>query len=143
MSNPVGRPSVITEEVVRKLEESFSIGAPDNEACFLAGISRTALYEYCQANPEFADRKEQLKELTKFQARKNVSGAIKAESLNIGLAKPEMSQWYLARKAKSEFSERTENTGKDGAPLVPEIHDVDIEEIAKRVGEEIKKEKMK
>lgn len=109
----VGRPAAITTEIIGKLEVAFLNGASDKEACFVAGIGATTLYEYCNDNPQFAERKEALKEMIKYKARSNVSKAI-----NDG-DKP-LSQWYLERKAKDEFSVRTENTGKDGKDLIPE-----------------------
>lgn len=97
----VGRPTVITEEVLRKLEEAFSYGATDKEAIFVANISSTAFYEYCKANPEFAERKEQLKDMPKYAARKNIVNAIHDGDKAV-------SQWYAERKAKEEFSNRTD-----------------------------------
>ena len=99
--NEVGRPTVMTQEVIEKLEEAFSIGATDKEACFLAKISMATLYNYCQDKKEFLERKEALKDMVKYQARKNV-----AEAIHEG-DKP-LSQWYLERKAKDEFSQKTE-----------------------------------
>jgi hypothetical protein len=94
-----GRPSVITEDILRKLEEAFSVGATDIEACFLANISKTTLYDYQKKNSEFTERKEALKDMLKYQARVNVSKEINKGNL-------EASRWYLERKAKEEFSSR-------------------------------------
>lgn len=108
--NPVGRPTVMTPEVVNKLIEVFSIGGSDTEACLIAGISRKTLYEYIKDHPEFGDRKEELKEMPKYLARKNITEAISAKDKTI-------SQWYLERKSKAEFSTRIEATGADGEAL--------------------------
>lgn len=107
-----GRPTVMTDDTIRKLEESFSIGASDKEACFQANIGMSTLYDYCQAHPDFSERKEQLKDMPKFQARKNI-----ASEINKG--NQSMSTWYLERKAKDEFAGRTENTGAGGKDLIP------------------------
>lgn len=96
-----GRPTVMTEEALRKLEEAFSIGATDKEAIFIANISSSTFYDYCKVNPEFAERKEQLKDMPKYQARKNI-----VEKINKGDVPT--SQWYAERKAKEEFSNRTD-----------------------------------
>ena len=66
---PAGRPTKITPEVIRKLEGAFLLGCTDLEACFSADIGKTALYDYCKDNPEFAERKEALKENPSFKAR--------------------------------------------------------------------------
>lgn len=90
-SNPVGRPSVMTEEVIRKLEEAFAFGASDLEACFYADISKTALYEYQKDHPEFAERKEKLKERPILLARQKVVKELTSDVKN--------AQWYLERKS--------------------------------------------
>lgn len=109
-----GRPTVMTSETLRKLEEAFSIGASDKEAIFVADVSSTAFYDYCKEHPEFAERKEQLKDMPKYKARKNINKAIDDGDKNI-------STWYLERKVKEEFSQRVEQTGKEGGPI--EIED--------------------
>jgi hypothetical protein len=107
----IGRPTVMTPEIIALLEEAFLIGASDKEACFKANIGTTTLYDYCKENPDFAERKEELKEAVKYRARYNI-----AKAINEG--DKALSQWYAERKMKDEFSSRTETTGKDGAPLV-------------------------
>lgn len=96
-----GRPTVMTEDVLRKLEEAFSYGATDKEAIFIADISSTAFYDYCKSNPDFAERKEALKDMPKYRARKNI-----VDKINDGDVPT--SQWYAERKAKEEFSNRTD-----------------------------------
>lgn len=114
MSRKLGRPTVMTDEILAKLEEAFSIGASDMEACFVANIHPTSLYRYQEANPEYSTRKMMLKDMPLFQARSNITGAIKKER---GSTKPETSKWYLERKKKLEFSTRTETTGAEGGPV--------------------------
>ncbi len=111
MEVKLGRPSVMTEEVIRKLEEAFIIGASDKEACFVANISMSTLYDYCKANPDFSERKEDLKDRPKYLARKNIADAIITGDKTL-------SQWYLERKVKSEFAQRNEHTGEEGKPLM-------------------------
>lgn len=110
MSN-AGRPYAITDNVLALLHEAFSYGASDIEACQYAGISKDALYNYQQRNPEFTDQKARLKEMPKFRAKRNIVDAISDGDTNI-------SQWYLERKGKDEFSTRNEHTGADGEDLV-------------------------
>jgi hypothetical protein len=97
--NKGGRPTVMTESVVTKLEEMFAIGATDEEACFYAGIPKKTLYEYCKRTPGFRDRKEGLKDRPVLKARRTV-----VEDLE----KPESAKWYLERKRKNEFSQKQE-----------------------------------
>lgn len=111
MAKEVGRPTVITPEIISKLEEVFAIGGTDNEACFYADIGKTTLYNYQQDHPEFVERKESLKERPILKARQTV---VKA------LDNPQQAQWFLERKVKNEFAQRSEVTGKDGKDLIPE-----------------------
>ena len=95
---------------MKLIEQAFSFGATDLEACFYAGISKDALYDYQVKNPEFTERKEGLKNNLKLIA-KNVLGK-SIEGGNETDAK-----WYLERKCKDEFSLRNEHTGAEGKDL--------------------------
>lgn len=111
MPNPNGRPTVMTTEVIEKLESAFLLGCTDNEACFIANISPAALYVYQDKHPEFTERKLLLKENQIYLARESVAKGIKRD--------PVLALKYLERKLKSEFSLRTELTGSDGKDLTP------------------------
>lgn len=110
----VGRKTVMTPEVVTKLEEAFSRDCTDTEACIFAGISRMTLHRYQEDNPEFCDRKALLKDTLVLKARTNIAERIEKGDL-------ETSKWYIERKKRGEFSTRQEVTGEDGAPIVPTI----------------------
>jgi hypothetical protein len=97
-----GRPTIMTPEVIKKLEEAFSLGCSDNEACLYANIAKQTLYNYQTKNTEFVDRKELLKEKLVLKARSNI-----AKSLSAGDS--DISKWYLERKKKAEFSTRQES----------------------------------
>jgi len=99
-----GRPTKLTPETISKLENAFSLGCSDVEACLYADISKTALYNYQQAHPEFVDRKEKLKESLVLKSR-----TVIAEELN--RKNPDIAKWYLERKRKDEFSTKTETGG--------------------------------
>ena len=53
----MSRPTVMTDDIVAKLESAFLMGCTDNEACLYADIDRSTLYRYQEKNPEFSDRK--------------------------------------------------------------------------------------
>ena len=112
MSNPVGAPTVMTPEIISKLETVFAIGGTDKEACSYADIGKTTLYNYQEDHPEFVERKEMLKEKPFIKARQTV---VKA------LDNPHDAQWYLERKRRAEFATRVEQTGAEGKDLIPEI----------------------
>lgn len=102
----VGRPTVMTDLVVAKLEEAFSNGATDEQACFIANVSRNSLYDYIKIHPEFSNRKEDLKDMIKYQAKVKVKQAILEED------KPDTAKWYLERKDK-EFKPKGDLTTDD------------------------------
>lgn len=91
----VGRPTIMTPEIISKLEEVFSIGGSDEEACFYAGIGKSTLYNYQKGNPEFVERKEALKERPILKARQTV-----VKSLD----DPNHAFKFLERKRRQEFA---------------------------------------
>ena len=93
-----GRPTVMTKDVLDKLEEVFLIGGTDEEACLFADIATDTLYKYQRENPEFIKRKEQLKETPILAARRTLVKSVSESS--------DMALKYLSRKRKDEFSER-------------------------------------
>jgi hypothetical protein len=116
----MGRPTVLTQDVVQKLEHAFSIGATDIEACFYAGISRGTLYNYQKENPDFLDRKEMLKERQVFKARMVIVQALQDGDKN-------MAKWYLERKRKDEFAtQQIAQVALGGFKFVTEAEDDDI-----------------
>ncbi len=95
-SNIIGRKSVMTAEVVAKLEQAFSLGCSDAEACFFAGINKASLYRYQEKNKTFCNRKEALKKRMVLLARAVVEKALfegdKATA-----------RWYLEKYCKEDF----------------------------------------
>lgn len=97
-----GRPTVITDEVLKKLEEVFLLGGTDTEACLYADISPRTLYNYQKDNPEFLQRKDALKETPFLKARRTI-----VESLT----DPNHAFKFMERKKKAEFGNNIEITG--------------------------------
>lgn len=108
--HPGGRPESITPEVLAKLESGFMNGFTDCEACLFADINPSTLYRYIDSHPEFSKRKEQLKKSPLIKAKLNINKALQDKDKDI-------SKWYLERKAKDEFSTRSEVTGADAEPF--------------------------
>lgn len=105
-----GRPSSITEVVLKKLEEAFALGCTDREAALLADITPATMYNYQTRNPEFVERKEVLRQSPILLARRTVVEALSGD--------PYLALKYLERKRKDEFGLRQEMTGKEGRPVV-------------------------
>ena len=101
----VGRPNIITQEIIHKLEEVFAIDGTDEEACFYANIAEATLYNYQNEHPEFLERKKHLKQRPILKARQTITKS---------LDDPLNAKWYLERKRKKEFAERSELTGAEG-----------------------------
>ena len=98
----MSRPTVMTPQVIAKLEEAFAWGCTDREACLWADIAVATLHLYQGKHPEFIERKEDLKETPILLARKTVVNAIKKGDRITSMQ-------YLERKRKDEFSTKTEN----------------------------------
>lgn len=96
-----GRKTIMTQEVIEKLEEAFAWGCTDKEACLWADIAPATLYKYQDRHPEFVERKEALKDRPVLLARKTVVRAIERGDRTVAMQ-------YLERKKKDEFSTKTE-----------------------------------
>lgn len=99
---PTGRPTKVTPEVVTKLEQAFSMGCTDEEACLFADISRMSLQRYQEAHPSFRYRKALLKQKLVLKARSVIAEALNRKDENTA-------KWYLERKRKEEFSTKVES----------------------------------
>ena len=99
--NKGGRPTKMNPETVKKLEDAFSLGCSDIEACIYADITKQTLYNYQDSHPEFLDRKEALKQKLVLKARTVVANALEKEDENTA-------KWYLERKARDEFAAKQE-----------------------------------
>lgn len=122
-----GRPTVMTESVLKKLEFGFMRGLTDEQCCCFADISPATLYNYCKENPSFLERKEQLKKNPSVQAKLNI-----VEGIANGDA--ELSKWYLERKEKTEFSTK-QDIGVSGSVNNP-FEGLTTEELKKLIQSE-------
>lgn len=95
----VGRPSKMTDEAVKKLEEVFAIDGTIEEACYYADISRQTYYDWIKENPELVDKFERLRERPVLKARTTVVNS---------LGNPEHAFRYLSKKKRNEFADRIE-----------------------------------
>jgi hypothetical protein len=104
-----GRPSEFTDEVVKKLEESFSIDATVEEACFYADISRQTYYNNVKDGSALFDRFKALRERPVLLARQTAVSKI-TESYGNAMD-------YLKRKRKSEFGDESRVEMKISKPF--------------------------
>lgn len=103
-----GRPSLKTEDTIRKIEEVAALDGSIEEMAYYAGIHRDTLYGWLQDDKDFSDRITSLRERPILKARQTV-----VKSLD----DPIQAFKYLERKKKSEFAVRVEQTGAGGKDL--------------------------
>jgi len=113
----VGRPTVMTPDIVNKLELGFTMGFTDVEACLYANISKQTLYDYCKKIEGYTDRKEGLKNHPKLLAKVNLYKALKDNK------KVDDSKWYLERRDK-EFKPKNDITSNDKPLPIFNINDL-------------------
>jgi len=66
----------MTDDVVQKLEDAFVNAMSDEQACAYAGIVKQTLYNYQEENPEFLDRKQQLKLRPDIKAKQTIVNSL-------------------------------------------------------------------
>ena len=93
----VGRKTKITDIVVKKIEDVIAMGGTVAMACHYAEITRTTYYNFLNANPEFIDRIEGLREELPLAALSNIANGIREEG-DIPL-----SERYLARVMPNDY----------------------------------------
>ena len=104
----------MTPETISKLEEVFSLGGSDKEACGFAGISTQALYDHQNRDPAFAERKAFLKEKPILLARRSVLAGIQSY--------PDLALKFLERRNKAEFALKSEVDVTSGGDKVTAIN---------------------
>ena len=92
-----GRPSVINNDVIQKLEVVLAAGFGVSSACHFSGISTSTFYEHKALDRGFADRMRLAEDWATFRARQTVLQAI--DNGDVATAR-----WYLERKARVEFA---------------------------------------
>lgn len=134
MKNKGGRPTVVDKDVIKVLEQAFSMGCTDKEACVLADISHQTLYNYQKDHPEFVERKEQLKEKPILKARKTV-----VDSLDNDVD----SAWKYLERKDPELNPKSVIDHTSKGEKINDVSQANISEIAKGVAEQLKEKKLK
>lgn len=94
-----GRKTVMTDEVIRKIEEVAALDGSVAEMAYYAGIHVDTLYAHLKENQKFSDRINALRERPILKARQTI-----VKSLD----DPQNAHWYIERKRKKEFSTKQE-----------------------------------
>ena len=128
-----GRPTKLSDDIVNKLEQCFSIDASVEEACYYCDISRQTFYEWMKADAVLSDRLERLRSKPILAARQEVVNGIKNDK--------DFALKYLSKKKKDEFADRVEQTGANGKDLMLEsFNDEYIDSITKQIEDTIKQD---
>jgi len=99
------------DEVIKILEPYFKLGCNVAKACSYAGIPRTTVQTWIENNEELRLKVTSWQNEMSAKARRLWNKAMDEGQVNSA------TEW-LKRKEKDEFSERTEQTGANGEPIV-------------------------
>ena len=97
----VGRPTIMNEATISKLKEGFAQGFSVRNACTWANINQDTYFEYCKKHPEFSEQCKTLQQKPLLKAILVINKALNEGDVNTA-------KWYAERKAKDEFSLKTE-----------------------------------
>lgn len=103
------------------LKELFQLGYSVTKACDIAGIPPTTVQTWIEADEILRAK------ITKWQNEPNILARKQwIKAISTGIDKKENDSYtpakdWLERREKSDFSTRTENTGKDGKDLIPQF----------------------
>lgn len=107
--NKVGRPTKMTPEVLRKIEEVAALDGSVAEMALYANVHVDTVYAYLAENKKFSDRIAALRERPILKARQTI---VKS------LEQPNYAFEYMKKKRKLEFGDAVDITS-GGEPLVP------------------------
>ena len=96
-----GRPTAMTEATIGKLKEGFAQGFSVRNACIWADINQDTYFEYCKKHPNFSDQCKTLQQKPLIKSILVINKALNEGDVSTA-------KWYAERKAKEEFSLKTE-----------------------------------
>ena len=108
--NKRGRPTKYSPERLSRLTTALSAGNTRKDSCAYAGISEDTLQYWMKTRPGFA---EEVTEAEAGAAVRNV--AIVSWAANNGVW--QAAAWWLERRRKADWAQRTEHTGADAGPV--------------------------
>ena len=90
--NEVGRPTVMSEETVRKLEESLKGGMTVSQACIVSDVSRDTYYRHYKMDEAFSDKMRFAKSYVTMLAKQNIAKAVARGDIGT-------SKWLLEKQS--------------------------------------------
>jgi len=95
--NEVGRPTIITPEIITMLESVFKLGVTDEVALNYAGVSSATYYRHLKDDKDFERKMRSAQDFARIAAGQVVMKAI-VEDKDVQTAK-----WWLEKKYHNEF----------------------------------------
>lgn len=96
LTNLGGRPTVITDDVVQKLENVFKLGVTDAVACNYAKIAERTFYDHLRSDEGFRSLIQAAKDYARILACSVVIDAIKNKDI-------QAAKWFLEKRYPEEF----------------------------------------
>ena len=103
------RPTRLTDEVLKKLEDAFKVGASISQACIYAGISQQDYFNWIKKYERFFERMEGFKNFPYVFSKEAIFKAINSKDPNVS-AKYALE--FLKRR-DPDRKYKTENTNVD------------------------------
>lgn len=111
----VGRPTALTDEVVRNLEEIFKIGGTVSEACSYAGIGNRTYYDHMRDDKEFRRKMRAAKKFSLIAAKNVILNAIiKDKDVNT-------SRWWVEKKEFNKQELKLKHSGSIDNPAIDKL----------------------
>lgn len=108
----MGRPTKKTIDLVTKLTDAFHDDATIEQACYYSGITKTTYYRWLEEDEDFKYEMAKAQEYPKVLAKRVLIKAMENGDEKTALE-------VIKRLEKDRYSDRHENTGKDGERLIP------------------------
>jgi len=90
----IGRPTVISETIAKKIIEALQWGATVEEAAYYGGVVPATFYNECKRNKQFLEETEAARKYLQLEAKRNVSKSITQEK------SLDTSKWLLEKYDK-------------------------------------------
>ena len=132
----VGRPLKITEAVLNKLEEGFTLGLTDELACLYADVGERTFYDYTKKHPKFSQRKEALKHTPKLNAKAIIAKNLQDWSKDHTKAFKDVMEYLKATDKDFNPKTITEITGAGGGSVKVEHTNIDLKGALKAYNEQ-------
>lgn len=122
-----GRPTVMTDITLKKLESGASLNFNVSEMCLHAGITAQTYYEYIKKVPQFAERIDLLRHNVSIRAKRVINDVISSGD-DVKLA-TDTAKWHL-EKTEQEYQpiqrnlNVNQNLQDDNKPITDVIKDL-------------------